>query len=198
MSGITLSEKYVLLVRNEEGDVGSLFGNEKQGLYVSALLELYCDQIISGQKPVKINKELTNKNSAVKVMYDFVSKKENKSISSILNGFINPFNSKIRKELKEDIINSVNLKEKDIDLKAYMDKLIRDINSTSLDDMETTVLAKILIELKLGKKYISKEKRKELKSFFKNTEIFNEEIKSVMRVIDSLATAGALAGAGVV
>lgn len=189
---MTLSKKYALLTMNEKGDIGSLFGFEKNGLYVSALLELYYNQIVGGRKKVIVLKPLPIENNGVKVMYDIITQKEHKSLASIMRHFMSPFSTKLQKQLKYDVLESLDQST----TSEHIDDILRDIES--LADAEAIVLAKIIIEMKVAKHLIPKETRRSLKKALKNDEHFSEEIKDILRVIDSLGTAGALAGAGVV
>ncbi|WDV47549.1 hypothetical protein PV797_07660 [Clostridiaceae bacterium M8S5] len=203
MNNLTLSEKFTLLAMNEKRKINYFLGLQN-GIYVSSLLELFMEKIVINYDSVKIASVLPATHSEVRSMYEFIQENENERLDKIMKRFVGPFRSQSRKKLKSDVIDSVNKKVFDSDNSNEHDDIVKEIienihkQFSKTNDVESVVLAKLLIEFKIAKRYFDKDKRKELKSLLKNESTFSSEIKEIMKVIDSLAVVGALAGAGVV
>lgn len=200
MCSLTLSEKYVLLAMNEKGKLNFFLGL-KNGIYVSSLLELYKDKVITNFLNVEVSEELPERFVSSKEMYDFVKENKGKSVEKILKSVTSPFQSKLRKALSEDVMKSVETKVMKTDkYESMTNEIVGKIKEQlkEVNDIESLLLAKLLFEFKIAGRFFEKEERKALKALLKNNTAFSGEIKEMMDVINSLAVVGALAGAGAV
>lgn len=195
MKMLSMSEMYTCLVI-KQGKVGSLFGNEKQGLYIAALMDLYVGKTIQGHKKIESVGDLEGQEH-IRDMYDYVKERQGKSVKSIMMSFGGPFAMTTRKNLLDSVTRSFNDKVQDQDTSKMKEDIVKRILTLDTSDVTAVVLGKLVVELKICKDLISKEARRDLKNRLKDVSEFDEEIKAALKALEALAAAGALAGAGV-
>lgn len=198
---LTLSEKYVALALNDKGKL-SFLKSHQNGVYITSVLELYENHVFELEGGVKgtvsVN-ALPDSLAETRALYDFVKAKEGEKFIKVLKAFVgNPLQAQPRKDLVKDVMDSAAKKGIGEDEVQAIVKRMRD-QLTKVDDVESMVLIKVLFELHFIKKHFSKDEARELKQLVKSTDQgYSEEIKDMMKLIDSLAVVGGLVGAGVV
>lgn len=200
MLKLTLCEKYVILSLTKEGKINYLKGLQN-GIYVSALMDLVHNKLINDEDGVKCTGDCPENLELVKVMFDFIQENNFKKLKSVLQSFTSPFKRSVRKDLTEDIMKSIEKKGIDASQREVIKKqLIEDLLQIRQcpKDIESLILGKLVVAFKICKKDLSKEEYKQLKVATKYEELYDEEIKAMLKVIDSLAVAGALVGAGAI
>lgn len=190
MNQLLISEKYALMALNEQKKM-NYFLSYHNGVYVSGMLDLVNNQMITNTEEVYI--EVLDDALGLEAFISFVKKHEGVSIVKIMKKLMSPFGLKVQKQMKNDVLTSLEKKLNGFDYEAVKKEIVQDIKVNM--NRENLVLVKLLIEFKLMKRYFTKEEVKLMKERVEN---LGEDavLKDLFKVIRSLQAVGALAGSG--